>query len=206
MSVWFEKSHKWRYRFQCKGIKYYGSTFETKEDAQKAEMEKKIYLGKYKKIIFKRNKDKLKTTAAIGAKSESIVMAAMLSMGLDILIPFGHNHRYDLVVESNRGFIRIQCKTGRKTTTGSIIFNTSSVGTGTKERKNYKEDIDYFAVYCPQTSGVYMVPVISVPDTVGTLRTNSPKSNRPRKLLYAQDYEIGKFFATLGSSHKVDAP
>lgn len=211
MTIWFAKG-KWRYRFRHKGIKYYGPSFEKKEDAQYAETEKKIYLGIHTKTVFRKDKEKLKTTAAMGMKSESIVLATLVSMGLNVLIPYGHNHRYDLVVESSKGFIRIQCKTGRMSQTGSIIFNACSVGTGTGKRKAYKEEADYFAVYCPKTGGVYMIPVNLVPGLIGSLRIITPELHQEhrlsvrRKSLFAQDYEIGKFFSTLESSRKKETP
>ena len=43
-----------------------------------------------------------------------------------MLIPFGDNQRYDLVVEREGNFVRVQCKTGRVRKEGQILFNTCS--------------------------------------------------------------------------------
>jgi hypothetical protein len=40
-------------------------------------------------------------------------MAALLRRGKKVLMPFSDNCRYDIVVEENGSFTRIQCKTGR---------------------------------------------------------------------------------------------
>jgi hypothetical protein len=34
-----------------------------------------------------------------GQRTEAIVLAALVNMGLQVLLPYGVNHRYDLVVE-----------------------------------------------------------------------------------------------------------
>ena len=71
-------------------------------------------------------------------------------LGHAVLLPVGHNHRDDLVVDRGDGFLRIQCKTGRLRD-GVIRFSTASVRcnmTGAY-RRPYGEEIDAFAVSPP---------------------------------------------------------
>lgn len=53
-------------------------------------------------------------------------MAALVKTKKNVLIPIDDNHRYDLVVDEDGTFNRIQCKAGRMTRRGEIKFNTSS--------------------------------------------------------------------------------
>lgn len=91
------------------------------------------------------------STVQIGARSEGAVLAALLKIGYNVLIPFGVA-RYDLVIETAEGFQRVQCKTAQANAGASICFNTRSKG------KCYDGDIDYFGVIDPSTGNVYMIP------------------------------------------------
>jgi hypothetical protein len=47
---------------------------------------------------------------SVGERSQAIILAKLVEVGYSILIPFGENHRYDLVVEDGDGnFYCIQC-------------------------------------------------------------------------------------------------
>jgi len=51
---------------------------------------------------------------SIGERSQAHIIARFLDVGYNILIPYGDNTRYDLVIEDADGnFYRVQCKTGR---------------------------------------------------------------------------------------------
>ena len=52
----------------------------------------------------------------VGDTSEAQVIAALLKMGKNVLLPFGDNQRYDVVIEEKGKFIRIQVKTAREIT------------------------------------------------------------------------------------------
>ena len=58
---------------------------------------------------------------SVGDITQSQVMAALLKHGKNVLMPFGDNCRYDLVVEQEGLFFRIQCKTGRMSR-GAVVF------------------------------------------------------------------------------------
>ena len=65
---------------------------------------------------------------AIGEQSEAIIMAKLLEVGYSVLMPFGDNRRYDLVIEdADEKFWRVQCKTGWVENDGAYIaFKTAS--------------------------------------------------------------------------------
>jgi len=71
---------------------------------------------------------------AVGEKTEAIIIAELIKKDYVVLLPFGDNQRYDLVIHHNNEFIRVQCKTGRLRN-GAIVFNTISIGVNTKGYK-----------------------------------------------------------------------
>ena len=52
-------------------------------------------------------------TKAIGEISEAMILAEFLKAGIPVLMPFGDNQRYDMVVEAGGQFLNVQCKTAR---------------------------------------------------------------------------------------------
>ena len=57
--------------------------------------------------------------------------------------------------------------------------------------RTYEGEIDAFAVYCPETAGVYLVPMDDI-DVIRCcyLRIDPPLNNQ-QKVRWAQPYEIG---------------
>lgn len=95
-----------------------------------------------------------------GARTEGAVLSVLLHTGYNVLVPFGVT-RYDLVIETDEGFRRVQCKTGRVTRGGSLEFNVCSTPPGGQCR-NYDGEIDYFGVYLPERGQVYLIPAEAV--------------------------------------------
>ena len=49
------------------------------------------------------------------------------------------------------------------------------------------------SIYCPETSGVYLVPIDEAPlRTSGSLRVDPPRNSQQLKIRLAADYEIGR--------------
>lgn len=127
---------------------------------------------------------------SVGDHSEAIVLAAFLRQKKTVLIPFGGQQPYDLVIQDENKFIRIQVKTG-KLTNGVIIFNTvTSKGRSGKGLKSYRGICDYFAIYCPQTDKIYLMKVEDVPLGKGNLRVTKTKNNNSKLIRWAVDYEM----------------
>lgn len=93
---------------------------------------------------------------AKGARTEGAVLSVLLHAGYNVLVPFGVA-RYDLVIEVDGQFKRVQCKTGRLRGTG-LEFNVSSTPPGGKSRP-YDGEVDYFGVYLPIRGQVFLIPV-----------------------------------------------
>jgi len=73
--------------------------------------------------------------------------------------------------------------------TASSYYHTKAGRTG-HGRRDYRGQIEYFAIYCPDTAKVYLVPL----DHVGTAHANLrllPTANRQeKKVRWAKDYEL----------------
>lgn len=125
---------------------------------------------------------------AVGEKSEGIVLAHLIRRGHIILMPFGNNQRYDLVVDLGNGvFLRGQVKTGVYRN-GCVRFHPCSSSGGKK--RDYRDQIEVFWVYCPEIDKVYQVPVNDVGTGQAFLRVDPPKGGAVSGIRWAKDYEV----------------
>jgi hypothetical protein len=127
----------------------------------------------------------------VGERTEATILAELVRRGHRVLIPFGTNHRYDMVIELEGTFIRIQRKTGRLRQ-GAVRFNTMSVQSNTRRHltRTYKGEADVFLVYCPDTNRIYAVPVADTPTCHMDLRVDPPRNCQVRGVRWAKDYEL----------------
>ena len=128
---------------------------------------------------------------AKGEKTEAIIIAELIKKDYPVLLPFGDNQRYDLIIEDKGQFKRIQCKTGRLRK-GAVTFATCSNRCNTKQlyKKDYLGQIDLFAVYCYENNQIYLVPIDCVGTTQAKLRIDSPKNNQSKKIQWAKDFQL----------------
>jgi len=129
----------------------------------------------------------------VGEKSEAAVLHWLVEHNYAVLLPFGHSHRYDFVVDLDNGqFARLQCKTGRLRN-GVIKFDVCSVGLNSKgyKVKNYINQIDYFAIYCKDTDKVYLININEVGSSEFSMRVTEPANVNGHVIRYARDYELG---------------
>src|SRR5689334_15949865 len=89
-------------------------------------------------------------TNAIGEISESAIATRFLQLGYMLLLPYGGNQRYDMMIEDDEEETwRIQCKTAWANKDGTVLtFNTANhnVTGKNKQWRNYRGQCDYFAV------------------------------------------------------------
>ena len=135
---------------------------------------------------------------AAGAESEAVIAAALIQAGYTVLTPNGYMHRYDLVIEDAEGkFWKVQCKTSWLSKDGATLrFNGYSLlmkgqkGRSVSKRMGYENDVDYFAVYSPDTKKVYLLPVTHVKSTENCLRLIPTGNNQEKNVRYAAGYEL----------------
>jgi hypothetical protein len=122
--------------------------------------------------------------------AEAVVLAALVQAGKQVPIPWGES-RYDLVIDEGGRFLRVQVKCGWLKH-GAVCFNTASlayhIGGGARP---YSGEIDLFAVYCPQTGRVYLVPIEDVPTgRQASLRVDPSGNGQAKGIRWAREYEL----------------
>jgi hypothetical protein len=128
----------------------------------------------------------MKDTASVGTLTEGRVLAALLTKGYVVAIPFGVA-KYDLIVDMG-DLKKVQCKTGRLIE-GSIAFNAYSQNGTTKVRNNYIGLVDYFGVWCPALpDDVYLVPI--EPSMRNEVRLRIEPTNKVQGIRWAKDFKI----------------
>lgn len=131
----------------------------------------------------------------VGDRTCAMVLARLLQFYDTVLLPFGENQRYDLVVDTGSSFIRVQCKTGRLRN-GVVAFATCSSTyhhpnrNTAYSRKDYRGEADVFGVYCPDNEGFYLVPVGAVGRRRGYLRVDLTKNSQSRRIRWARDFVV----------------
>jgi PD-(D/E)XK endonuclease len=133
---------------------------------------------------------------ATGDRSQLAIMFALRDLGLGVYLPFGENTRCDLIIEDGIGLSRVQCKTGQLRR-GAIRFAVCSCNGHHRKpgesRRTYAGQVEFFAVYCPETERVYLVPIDDVPlKSEAALRVEPSRNRQKRNIRPAADYEIAK--------------
>ena len=123
----------------------------------------------------------------IGEKSEAQILAALLKADKVVLLPFGDNQRYDMVVHEAGEFFRIQCKTARKRD-GYIEFATCSTNWNSGKSFTYEGEIDFFAAYVREDDKVYFIPISETSKRSCRLRLEPAKNNQKKRTRDACDY------------------
>jgi hypothetical protein len=130
---------------------------------------------------------------AKGEISEAVVLAHLVKQGKIVLLPFGNNQRYDMVIDAGDRFIRVQVKTGWLSR-GCVAFAAYSTNGFTGAHTGYAGQVDAFMVYCPELQTIYRVPAA---DTCGAeagytyLRVEPTRNNQHKGIRWAKDYEVG---------------
>lgn len=101
-----------------------------------------------------------------------------------------------MVLEIDGELTRVQCKTGRLRE-GAVRFapvaTTATIGIRRPAIATIAVRFDYFAVYRPETTGVYVVPIQDVPGSRSAyLRVDPPRNQQRRKIRFAAAYEVAR--------------
>lgn len=67
---------------------------------------------------------------------------------------------------------------------------TGELSQAGQSHRNYQGQIDYFAVYCPTTHGVYLIPIDHVQGNYGRFRLKPTTDRRLEDARWAKDYEL----------------
>ena len=126
----------------------------------------------------------------VGDLTELKTIGKFISGGYQVAIPFGDNSKYDLILDDDGEFYRVQCKTSWTCADGGFMFNTHSQTTrnGEYHETTYGNDIDAFAVYYPENGKLYWIEPEAATSKKRTLRS-SAKSDHT-SIYWAADYEF----------------
>jgi hypothetical protein len=147
----------------------------------------------------------------VGDRSQLAIMLALRRAGFGLLVPFGENTRYDLVIDDGTNLSRVQCKTGRLRR-GAVVWSVCSSyahqPNPKAKRRDYRSDVDFFAVYCSDSGLVYLVPISDVPlKRQARLRIDPPRNGQRRFIRFGAQYEVGQVLkAEPGASSGAPAP
>jgi hypothetical protein len=127
----------------------------------------------------------------VGLRSEGAILSELVRRGYNVLLPFGVNQRYDLVLDCDGRLLKAQCKTGRLRD-GAVQFNAQSVQSNTCQTRirGYAGEVDLFLVYCTENERVYAIPAHDVPNCQMQLRIDPPRNRQSKRVRWAKNYEL----------------
>jgi hypothetical protein len=127
----------------------------------------------------------------VGARHEAAIIAELIRRGYGVLVPWGVNQRYDLVLDFGEKFVRAQCKTGRLRN-GAIRFPVKSIRSNTAgwSARGYVGEVELFLIYCPDNRRTYAVPIGDLPSREGCLRVAPTVNGQTEGVRWARDYEL----------------
>jgi Holliday junction resolvase-like predicted endonuclease len=123
-----------------------------------------------------------------GDIAEAFVTFLLKKKGFNVLLPWGEDNRYDLVVEKKGVFKRIQVK--------YVTPKNGVLEVSLRSSNNYKvihytpKDIDIIAAYSPQQEKVYFIPRDMINNkSLCKLRLAPTKNKQKKKVIMASEYE-----------------
>lgn len=125
-----------------------------------------------------------------GDVAEANVVAKFVELGYIVSEPVNDHARYDLIVDDGN-LHRVQVKYAGLDDEGSInvSISSSNPNTSTSVESVYSPDeVDAFAIYCPDTGDVYWVDYEDAPKHKMKLRLRSKIENP--NINWAEDYKL----------------
>lgn len=126
----------------------------------------------------------------IGLITECKCIAYLLEQGFNVLIPQGNYTKYDLVIELNNNFIRIQCKHANLDEDSFTVRTWYGIRNSSEKQRYTKEDCDYFMTEC--LGKFYLFPIFGTTQTRFWFRKTLQKTGKQ-----AEDYLAEKILSTL---------
>lgn len=130
-----------------------------------------------------------------GNISEAKAVFEFQKRGIPVLMPWGDNERYDMVIELDKKFYRVQVKTANEETNGAIqcYCRSSTNHTTNKNLSTYEDEVDYFVFYNQTYDKIALVPF---KETGGqkkiTLRILPPANGQIKGIHFFDDYSFDK--------------
>ena len=139
----------------------------------------------------------MRTTFDIGNEAEGFVLGHYIKAGLRVCIPFGTGAPYDLAVDTGRRIVKVQVKTATYEN-GCVRCNTRRRNAGDHRimRRYEENEVDYFAIYCPQLGQLFGIPFPDAKITA-SLRIEPTGNSQEKYIRWARDYSWEKHIEEL---------
>jgi hypothetical protein len=56
--------------------------------------------------------------------------------------------------------------------------------------RTYENEVDLFLVYCPETDGIYAIPIEEATSSVGALRVAPTANGQAKRIRWATEYQL----------------
>ena len=115
----------------------------------------------------------------VGLRTEGAILGELVRRGYSVLLPVRARTSATTWCSTSRArFLRVQCKTGRLRNGCVDVQRPAASGRihGEALVRDYKDEVELFMVHCPETGGIYAVPIDEATRSHGTLRID-PTAN-----------------------------
>jgi hypothetical protein len=138
------------------------------------------------------------TTNQKGAVAEAAVAFEAAKLGIGVYRPQS-DERYDLILDVRSQLIRVQCKWASRY--GDVIvarlYSARRARTGLKRTFYSADEIDAFAVYCPENACCYFFDISEVAQYEMRLRLGPTRNNQAKGVKWASDYDFAARMSAL---------
>jgi len=131
-----------------------------------------------------------------------------------VLRPLSEGRRYDLVIDLEPAFLRVQCKLARSVNGALVIGLQTNRCTprGYLSTSYSGAEVDAIAAYSPSLRESFLVPIGEITARRALhLRLDTPRNNQSRRVTWASEYAIAPVLCRLrqasglGAGHVVPA-
>ena len=130
-------------------------------------------------------------TKEIGLIGEQVLIAEFTKIRIPVLLPIGDNSPYDMVIDYNGRFLKVQAKTTESVQNGKMVFCTNVTNPFKKTSRKYTaSEIDIFGLYCIENGYIGLLPVKECTAKETVIRLDKPKNNQSSKIKMACDYRF----------------
>ena len=136
-----------------------------------------------------------------GNVAELKILAEIAGLGIPVMRPVTEHERYDLVIELQGRFLRLQCKSAPlyRDVICIRVESTRRGPDGFVRRAYTADEIEAIAAYCPSLDRCYLVPMRDLDHSRQvTLRISPTKNGQRACLNWAAEYELAGAIAQLG--------
>ncbi len=145
---------------------------------------------------------KMKETGSTKRKgniAEASILAEFVKNNIPVLLPFGDNEKYDLVIDLNGEFKSIQIKCG-SLINGCITADVRHrIGVKRIKYESYIGKVDLIAIWCNEIKKAYLIPAGKLKaEFYVRLRIDKPKINYIMDtIVWAKDHELDSIIKKL---------